>query len=371
MLDEFYSGFSADLLEVVLVILLVLVFLVGLWLMYRHLSRREREERDRRAEEHFRELVQEKKLTDGEVTTLEELALFLNSSRKKYMLIQNQSLFNACAEAAIEQRYIPESRISALRVRLGFAGRGYDAPPESSAQIPVGSSVLLIQEGRPSMRGKVLEPAPTFFRVQVETQNRPFAAGTTVEVLYQDNSGLYTFTTPVKGFKNSVLYFAHSERPNRVQRRRYYRRNISLPVFVRPAGTEEKLVESRFLDLGGGGASLENPGTRFRAGDGLELSFHPGTRQALNVVGHVIRTSNRGTVLHITFEHLRETTRDSIYKLLFEEEKRRRGQQRQPQSRPPQSQGKQQRQPESQPPQSQETPRLPQSQEPQGQKPPT
>lgn len=323
MLEDFYRGFNADPLEIVLFTALILLFVVGLALMYRHLVKKERREREKRAEALFREGVREKRLTEAEIQTLEELGTFLNSRVKRYMLVQNQSIFNACAEAAVKSKLIPESRVSALRVRLGFAGRKFDAPPDSSAQIERGSSVLLIQEGRPSVRGRVLAPEPTYFRVQVETPNRPFPTGSVVEVLYQDSSGMYTFTTPVKGFRDSVLYFGHSERLSRVQRRQYYRRNITLPVFVKLAGKDEKPVESRFLDLGGGGASLENPGNRFKAGAGLELSFYPGNRRTLNVMGHVVRTSKRGSVLHINFEHLKESTRDSIYNLLFDEEKKR------------------------------------------------
>lgn len=329
MFDEFYDAFTADFIEIVLLVSLVLLFVLGLLLFYRRLTRREREEQERRAEAYFRKLIQDKQLTEAEARTVEELSQFLNSKLKRYMLLQHQSIFNACAEAAIEQEVISETRIAALRVRLGFAGRKFDAPPDSSAQIPEGSSVLLIREGEPSVRGKVLAPEPTHFRVRVDTERRPFASGSTVEVLYQDNSGLYTFVTPVKGYRENVLYMEHTERLSRVQRRQYYRRDISLPVFVKPAGSNEKFVESRFLDLGGGGASLENPGNRFERGAGLELSFHPSSSEPLNVVGHVVRTSKRGAVLHVNFEHLKETTRDSIYRLLFEEEKRRRRPKRQ------------------------------------------
>jgi hypothetical protein len=192
--------------------------------------------------------------------------------------------------------------------------------------LPIDASVLLIQEGRPSVRGTVAEPSTGSFRVHVDTEASPFPRGSLVEVLYQNSSGLYTFQSEVQRFKDKYLYMTHSESPERVQRRRYYRRNISLPVYIRPAGAEEKSTESRFIDLGGGGASLENPQNRFRAGAGVELSFHPDSKSVLNVLGNVVRTSHRGSVIHVNFEHLKDSTRDRIYRMLFTEQTRSAGQ---------------------------------------------
>jgi hypothetical protein len=320
MLDDFYRGFAAGPLEIIILALVLLLFVLGLVLLYVRLSRREERERRERAAETFEHLAEEKRLTPSERQTLEVLARFLNAPEKKYMLMRNQSMYNACAESATEDELVSEREVAALRVKLGFVSRSMEAPPDSTAQLPVGSSVLILQEGRPSVRGQVLEPSTTAFRVGVEAEQMPFPRGSRVEVLYQNNSGMYTFRSAITTFEKQVLHLEHDEQPERVQRRRYYRRNVALPVYVRRAGSAAKPAESRFIDLGGGGASLENPQGRFRSGDGVELSFHPDSEEALNVQANVVRTSRRGSVLHVNFEHLRESTRDRIYRMLFNPE---------------------------------------------------
>lgn len=105
-----------------------------------------------------------------------------------------------------------------------------------------------------------------------------------------------------------------------MQRREYYRRNLELPVFVRPTGSRRRPVATRFIDVGGGGASLQNPSAKFRRGTDLELTFHPDSHAPLNLHGRVVRTSQGGAVLHVKFEKLRESTRDKIFRMMFRSE---------------------------------------------------
>ncbi len=85
-----------------------------------------------------------------------------------------------------------------------------------------------------------------------------------------------------------------------------------MPVMVRVAGSEEKHNSYKFLDLGGGGASITNPDLRFRPGDDIEIMFRPGTEAPIELVGEVIRLSDAGKVMHVSFGPVREAMRDRI-----------------------------------------------------------
>jgi c-di-GMP-binding flagellar brake protein YcgR len=109
----------------------------------------------------------------------------------------------------------------------------------------------------------------------------------------------------------------HSEDVESAQRREYYRRPMRFPVYLRSAEKEHRPVRSEFLDIGGGGGSVVNPGQRYEEGDTLELTFHPDSEKTLHIPANVVRTSKGGKVLHLSFENIRESSRDKIYRLLF------------------------------------------------------
>jgi len=88
-------------------------------------------------------------------------------------------------------------------------------------------------------------------------------------------------------------------------------------TIVRYPGTEERPTLTTFYDLGGNGASLKNPGRRYRSGDAVELTFLA-AGERFTLVAEVLRTSRNGEVLHVRFAPMRETTRDRIIGSLFQ-----------------------------------------------------
>jgi len=317
VLENFYKGFFSSPLQILGLAALVVFFFAGLVLYTVVRNRREKKRRLRRTAEIFQERVKRHDLTLSEIEALHILARYLRSSDQKYLLLTNQGLFDSCVEKALPDRAISQDQISTIRVKLGFAGKAPASHPISSAELPPGDSVLLLQEGFPALRGRIEEQQPSAFLVHMEQGSRVLPSGSKVEVLYQNASGMYTFVTRVHGTQGQIIQLSHSEEVKRYQRRRYYRRNITLPVLVRTAGSEEKPLKSQFHDIGGGGASLENPQKRFKPGADVELMFHPQARSTLNVVGSVVRTSKAGNVMHVTFEKMKEATRDRIYRVIL------------------------------------------------------
>jgi c-di-GMP-binding flagellar brake protein YcgR len=134
-----------------------------------------------------------------------------------------------------------------------------------------------------------------------------------VQVYFMNKTGLYSFVTVVRKIQGYMVQVGHSEEIKRVQRRKYYRKKVNLPVFVKPADAHERPVRTTFHDLGGGGASMNNPGNRFQVGDRLDLFFYfEGGKPLLKVQADVIRTSEEQSRLHLIFRTLSESSRDRI-----------------------------------------------------------
>lgn len=314
---DFYVGFSSRPGEAVAMFALILLFIGGLVGFFVVRSRREARARRQRAEEAYREHAAQVALTPSDEAAIETMARYLNAPERKYLLLVSQGIYNSCAERALEAGEIAEQEAAALRVKLGFAGRQTTKPPVSTTEIPSGAAVLLHQEGESSVRGRVIEHEPESFFVQLDEGERELTYGSAVTVLYQTNAGIFAFESVVEGRDGVMLQLEHDEEPQRMQRRQYYRRNIELPVYVRPTGSTREPLQTRFIDVGGGGASLKNPSTKLHRGADLELTFHPDSEAPLNLHGRVVRTSQQGKVLHVKFEKLRESTRDKIFRLLF------------------------------------------------------
>ncbi|MFP4205245.1 MAG: flagellar brake protein [Spirochaetota bacterium] len=318
---DFYRGFAAQPAEIVLVIVLVLLFVGGLTVVFIVWSRREARRRRERAEQLYRHQLERFDLTPEETWAIETMARHLHAPERKYVLLTAQGMYNSCAERALAEDELTEEQVAALRVKLGFAGKQTTKPPNSTSEIPTGAAVLLHQHGESAVRGRVVAHEPGAVVVQLDEGEREFRGGSAVTVLYQTNAGIFSFESTVRGRDGVMLRIAHDEDPNRIQRRQYYRKSVELPVFVRPTGSEKAPLATRFIDIGGGGASLQNPSSKFGRGTELELTFHPDSHAPLNLQGRVVRTSERGRVLHVAFEKLREPTRDKLFRLLFKAER--------------------------------------------------
>jgi hypothetical protein len=162
----------------------------------------------------------------------------------------------------------------------------------------------------------VVRQEPQSLDVRLSGADAAFRPRDPVGVLFQTRAGVFSFASAVQSREQDVLHLAHAQEVRRIQRRRYYRRRLERPVGVRRAGTEEPMDLASFVELGGNGASLTNPGGRFAVGDTVELVFQAGGER-FSLVGEVLRVSRGGERLHVRFAPMREATRDRIIGSLF------------------------------------------------------
>lgn len=300
--------------------LLLLIILGGIGLLVYYVARENkkyRNERLRRAQEIYADQVASLELTPSWQDALEKMAAYLDEPQEKYLLLENEGLFNRTAAQATADGAVQMDTVSALRVRLGFR-KSPNSRISSTASIPEGTTVYL----RPSkqdapVRGTVLAHAPHSFRVEVVSKAPSVTPGRSIEVFYQNAAGIFRISTLVQKREDKLVWLRHSEELSHKQQRLFFRRNYREPVTVKPVQGSFKPLKTTFVDLGGGGASLLNEANEFHVGDILELEFTSGDGQPLRVFAEVLRLSDKGQIAHTKFVSIREQVRDRIYNTIF------------------------------------------------------
>ncbi len=311
------AGFRTSPVEIAAFFLIVILFVVVLvsYGVRRHrvYLRRRAEEKSRR----YTELVGMRNLLPTDEDIIDRLAQYLRDPSEKHLILQRQSTFNQTAALALDDNEVGPGQISALRVKLGFTGRPVGLRPRSSTEIPPSSSIILETSRDAQFEGVVTNAGTDSLRVRLKDRHSSLPTGESVHVVYQNDSGVFTFDSTVLLTDINKIQLQHSEQISSVQDRSHYRRPLKLPVYIRGVLSDEEPEASEFLDIGGGGASIRNPAERFSAGDSVELTFHPDGDTTLDLVATVVRTSRRGKVIHVRYGNIRESDRDRVYRLIF------------------------------------------------------
>ncbi len=317
--NEVAGDFVRSPLEIVLFGVLVGGIIAGLIILSRSQSRHAGMAQALRAREMFDRIAQAKSLTDEEMELLERLGSRLESPAQKHLLLERRSTFDGCLTRLRELEQVPASLAASLRLKLGFKAEGGESIPHSTVDIPLRQAVYLRRRGsKRTVPGTVLHTDPDGLSIAVERGSVLPVPGVVAEVYFKNRAGLFVFLTQVLKVQGDVVRVSHSEHIRRLQRRKFYRKKLGLPVFVKPAGSPGQPARTSFIDLGGGGASLRNPDDRFRVHDELDMYFHfQGGKPLLRVRGDVIRTSDEGGTLHVIFRTLSESSRDRIIRFLL------------------------------------------------------
>lgn len=264
------------------------------------------------AETQYRQALKRRTLDPSQTALVETLAREVPDQLRRHELLSNPRVFQAAAERALRSGSTTEEALAALRVSLGFKSQDPARAVYSTAELTAELPLIVEQEKVRRFRAHTEKVEPDAITIVTEDGEIPPAPGSSLQVYLKREAGVFTFPSRVLSLDGSRARIAHSEKIGRYQKRAYYRRKLSMPVAVRVAGSEEKQANYRFLDLGGGGASITNPELRFRPGDDIEIAFSPGTGEPIELVGEVIRLSDAGKVMHISFGPLREAMRDRI-----------------------------------------------------------
>ncbi len=305
------SGFNPTPLEITVFLVLIGAFVALLLLAFmaqrgselwksRSLIRRE-----------FRRLSRERGLSRGQARTVRLLAGALpRGTLRRHRLLTDSAMFSAAAERALERSAVSEEAVAALRVRLGFTAARPDEPIHSTAEIAPGSRLLLAMDRR-RFYGTVTAIQPEGLVIRPEAAPPP-EEGEMVHALLPRSSGVFSFASRVCARRGEAFEVEHRERVDRVQRRRYYRRQLNQAALVLPASEPKGPLRTTLTDIGGGGAGLVNPGGRLKTGDRLRVLFLLPSREKVVLAATVVNATRRGRHLHVSFDPMPDPLRDRI-----------------------------------------------------------
>ncbi len=319
---EIAKGFEKGPLEIALFAVLVAGIGVSVVLLYRRQLRRGREEIIQRSQKLFDQIAKKKSLGKPDLHILEQMVKHLKSPADKYLILEDQPTFNACARKLLTTDRVAVSGIAALRVKLGFKTRSLEGVPHSTADLQDDLPVIVVQKGKKGGRGRIAQVKPSSFTIALEGEMPTLKRTLPIQIYFQGPSGRYTFISRIRGYGKGGIEVAHSENIKRLQRRKFYRKRLMLPVYVKRAESEEHSVLSTLIDLSGGGASLVNRDMLFRAGDRISISLAASRTKRIYITGDVIRMSRGGKTIHVEFGNMLESSRDRIIRLLFMPEKK-------------------------------------------------
>lgn len=276
--------------------------------------KKKRDEAEKQEKRITEKLIRTKHLLPAEIDLLRELVRHRGKGQKLFEAFGSAHVFNACIRRLRESGPMPSSVLSSLRMKLGFKADGPERIPHSTAELPPGTGLVIV-EGKRKFYGRIARLEEHSFLVSLTERTYKPSPGSKLNVILQKESGLYGFKTVAGRNEGGMIRLKHAEDIQRVQRRKFYRRRTSLPVFVRKSGEGRDWVRATLKDLGGGGASLKTPPEGIETGEEVEVSFPLQTGPPIQVQGVVVRLS--GNVLHIQFGPMGEALRDRIMAHLF------------------------------------------------------
>jgi hypothetical protein len=316
-------GFRETRLEILLFFLIIIALLVLFTLYTVVQKRRARLELARHSREILEHLLWKLDLNAQEKDLLGGLARHLSRGESVHSLLVNVHVFDACARKMRQSESVDETQLGALRLKIDFRVLQPEEAPTSSAELPEGSPVLLVAGPGTRLRGTLVAQGPGSLLVQLGKGISPPAMKTGLTMYFHNAAGIFSFHTRVTDQTEDGVRLAHSTQITRHQRRKFYRSKVRLPVFVTSSSVAAVPQESLLLDLGGGGASLQNPGGQLKKGSPIKLSFSSEIGK-FTLSCRVLRVSRNGRIINVKFESLQDAERNRIMGFLFKQSEGRR-----------------------------------------------
>jgi c-di-GMP-binding flagellar brake protein YcgR len=265
-------------------------------------------------ETHFRE---ELVLSPRESRALERLSWCLIDPKNKDQLLENQSLFLRSARRALREGMVTEADLFRLTERMGVNLNTLRANRHSSTSVPVGAQASVADREMHMATGEVLLSDDQTLRVKIQKGHSSFNRGNQVELVCNGEEGMYRFFTTVKAQEGKVLALEHSNHVEHVQRRRYRRRRVQLPVELSLRAINDRALQSKTVDLSVGGAAVRNPKKRYVTGSEVEITLSTPSGSPMALPATVVRTSKRNKVLHLRFGKLDDRQQHRLFRMLF------------------------------------------------------
>lgn len=312
--ERFEANIGTIILFFSLLLFFVLFLVVSFWAMRRREKRRLVKTYKKRTDQLFAKLH----LDDEEKDLILQLSAYLKDRQKTYLLLTNQRVFYGCLQKAGENGHLGLSQFAALLKKLEFdlqeEKKKQIRRVRSTKDIAIGRPIILRFAGGDRFPASVKSNDPNSIILETSREIPPLKSGEQISLYLQSDEGIIAIGSTVIEHSVGSLVVEHSENVKKAQRRKFFRKKISIPVSVTsPDGL--KFV-SLLFDLGGGGASFENLNGVLSVGDDVTVDLNAGRKNPMSLDAEVVRVSRNGSVAHVYFGHLAEGDRDRIIGLV-------------------------------------------------------
>jgi hypothetical protein len=318
--DGIALGFQKSPLEAVISVVIIAVLLAAPIALFLVRQRKARVRRVRRTREVFESLLARKNLSARDREVLQLMSRHTPRGELDLpQLITKSASFSVAAKRVVEAGIpgstgISQADIAALRIKLGLVQDGSRGILHSTAELRPGTPLQLSMPLGRKLVGKVIEVQPEALHVQI---SEAVKSGSEVELRVRRPTGLYSLKTVVTASRGNRLELRHSENIERVQKRRYFRKVLRLPVHLTTEDPSLGVFRTRLIDLSAGGARMRNPGIIVKRGDAVNLRIIRDDSEPVSLKSRVTRVSPDKSLLSVSFESLKGSTRDQLMKLVF------------------------------------------------------
>jgi hypothetical protein len=260
----------------------------------------------------FHEILIQRGLSVAEQALMERLERYFEHDKALLPeLAHNPSYFNGAARRMREAEPETEEDLARLRFKLGLIFKNAFQAPHSTTELTPGMAVYLTLHGKTEYNAMITDVQDHGFYLRCVPGGK---TGDSAAFELHSQAGVFRFTTRIKKKENDFCVFAHTEDIVQVQKRRFYRKNIQLPVTLERPKLREAAA-SYALDISGGGARLHNPGLSYTPGETITVVVFLGRREEAVIEARIIRLNDKDDSISVSFENMNDVLRDRLIKL--------------------------------------------------------
>ncbi|HKK49710.1 MAG TPA: PilZ domain-containing protein [Alkalispirochaeta sp.] len=324
MLTDISSGFQSSTNETIGFIIVMAVIFVSLMGYQIYLNRTKGKPKKKKTTDHQpvlqrrpqtrRDLID---LSKTEQRVMDHLTWMLKDPKRQDRLIDDDRLLVRVARQAIREGIVTETEVLRLLRTLQVDHEALSSGGRTSETIPSGAEVSISDRNLNIAAGTLLLTADSGLKVRLDKGHRSIQPGTAVEVVCGGGDGLFRFHSAILQRSGKEVLLQHSRHVESVQRRKFRRRDLEVPVVITLPGIDERHLDSKSQDLSIGGAALKNPKKRIMTGSMVRLIIDAGSSSPVEISGTAVRSSRRGKTVHIRFENVSEDTRHRLFRKLL------------------------------------------------------
>jgi c-di-GMP-binding flagellar brake protein YcgR len=318
-LNGIMQAFRTSRAETIILITVIALFLAIVISIFLIQNRKKLYRRLTYARSRFEEQLKGIELTEMEKNILDAMSKALPGGElRKHEVVTDENAFDRAAQLLITQNQISDEAAAALRLKLGFRQAADNEPIYTTAEIPKGEHLYIVDKYNNRCHGFLTDITPKALFIKIHNKTTELPRGKKLRAYFRHKSGIYTFVTQVMKINDDTLACTHTDRIHREQKRQYYRKEVDTSAVVEHADTyKEQRYTARVYDLGGGGTKMENPDRAFRKGETVTLFFSLDEEEKVTVPGNVIKTSDNESLMHVEFTDISEAVRDKFVGYIF------------------------------------------------------